>query len=268
MPRTLNTVDLLLRFSRTGSYAAEMAFYLALSLVPFLGLTAVAAVTGLPADLGVPLANTLIRVFAPEAGLDAAVISTWVRSIHGSGWLAAGMFLAAYSAFRFMSACVRALASLGGVEPRDLRHRLQSAASAAFLVVVWMVVLLLLSFVILIATPLEETLQGTILGRFAVTAGTLSRVMAGVVLLVAIALTYRAIPRLQARGWRLWATAALATLGWVAAGWAVTRLLPSLWQAEALYGALASFVLFLLWSYANAWVLLACGQLAVAGPSN
>jgi YihY family inner membrane protein len=268
MPGTSKAVDLLLRFSRTGSYAAEMAFYLALSLVPFLGLTAVAAVTWLPSDVGAPLANTLIRVFAPEAGLDATVISTWVRSFHGSGWLAAGMLLAAYSAFRFMSACVRALASLGGVEPRDLRHRLQSAASAAFLVVVWMVVLLLLSFVILIASPLEETLEETILAHPAVTAATLSRVMAGVVLLLAIALTYRAIPRLQARGWRLWAMAALATLGWVAAGWAVTRVLPSLWQAEALYGALASFVLFLLWSYANAWVLLVCGQLAGRSPAH
>ena len=37
-------VELLRRLSATGSFAAEMAFYFALSLVPFLGLTAVAAV--------------------------------------------------------------------------------------------------------------------------------------------------------------------------------------------------------------------------------
>jgi len=37
-------VELLRRLSATGSFAAEMAFCFALSLVPFLGLTAVAAV--------------------------------------------------------------------------------------------------------------------------------------------------------------------------------------------------------------------------------
>jgi hypothetical protein len=44
-------------------------------------------------------------------------------------------------------------------------------------------------------------------------------------------------------------------------GWVVTKVLRSLWQGQALYGALGSFVLFLVWSYANAWVLLICGQL-------
>jgi membrane protein len=262
MPRNPRVLELLLRISGTGSYAAEMAFYFALSLVPFLGLTAVAAVSSLPAALGGPLANTLIKTFAPQAGLDAAAISAWVRSVNSSGWLAAGVALAAYASFRFMAACVRALTSLAGAEARDFRHRLQSAASAALLVVGWMVALLLLSFVILIAAPLRETLEEGIFARFAVPAAVLSRAMAGVVLLLAIALTYRAIPRLQARGWRLWSMAAVATAGWLVAGWVVTRVLPSLWGAQALYGALASFVLFLLWSYVNAWVLLVCGQLA------
>ncbi len=255
-------MEFLGRLSGTGSYAAEMAFYFALSLVPFLGLTSVAAVTWLPADLGGPLANTLIRSFAPEAGLDATAIGEWVRSLRNSGWLAAGMLLAAYASFRFMSACVRALSSLGGTAAYDLRHRVKSAASAALLVLVWMVALLLLAFVILVASPLEETLETNVFGRGAVPAATLARVMATLVLLAAIALTYRTVPGLGARGARLWAMAGLATVGWVVAGWGVTRLLPSLWQAEALYGALASFVVFLLWSYANAWVLLACGEIA------
>jgi predicted alternative tryptophan synthase beta-subunit len=37
-------VELLRRLSATGSFAAEMAFYFALSLVPILGLSAAAAV--------------------------------------------------------------------------------------------------------------------------------------------------------------------------------------------------------------------------------
>jgi membrane protein len=250
-----------------GSYAAEMAFYLALSLVPFLGLTAVAAVMWLPAKIGEPLADTLIGVFAPEAGLDPGAITSWVGSIRSSGWLAAGVLLAAWGSFRFMAACVKGLASLGGGDPKDLRHRLRTVASALFLVFVWMLALLLLSFVILVAPALEETL-GTevLLGSDAPTATVLTRAMAAIVLLLAIALTYRAIPGLRARGWRLWAMATLATGGWVAAGWTVTRLLPSLWGAQALYGALGSFLLFLLWIYVDAWVLLVCGRLAGSAP--
>ncbi len=267
----MNRVQRLAKFlhglPRLGSYAAEMAFYLALSLVPFLGLTAVAAVTWLPATIGEPLADTLIGVFAPQAGLDPAAIASWVGSIRSSGWLAAGALLAAWGSFRFMAACVRALASLGGGDPQDLRHRLRAIASALFLVFVWMLALLLLSFVILVAPALEETLgNDVLLGRDAPTATALTRAMAAIVLLLAIALTYRAIPGLLARGWRLWLMAALATGGWVAAGWTVTRLLPSLWGAQALYGALGSFLLFLLWFYVDAWVLLVCGRLSGSAP--
>ena len=260
-------VELLRRLSATGSFAAEMAFYFALSLVPFLGLTAVAAVAWLPPELGGPLADTLIKDFAPQAGLDAAAISDWVGSIRSSGWLAAGVLLAAWSSFRFMAACVKALSSLAGGDRLDLRHRLRSIASALFLLFVWMLALLLLSFVILVAPALEETLdQGGWFGRGTLSAGGLSRAMAAVVMLLAIALTFRAIPGLRARGWRLALVSCLATGGWIATGWVVTRVLSTLWQGQALYGALGSFVLFLLWSYANAWVLLVCGQLPAVLP--
>lgn len=255
-------VELFRRLPAVGSFAAEMAFYFALSLVPILGLTAAAAVAWLPAEVGRPLADSVIRNLAPEAGLDAAAISGWVGSVQLSGWLAAGVLLAVWSAFRFMAACVKALARLGGVEPVNWRHRVRSIASAMFLLLVWMLALLLLSFVILIAPPLQETLdQGGWFARGTLSAQGLSRTMAALVLLLVITLTYRTIPGTQARGWRLWLVSGLAAGGWVAAGWVVTRLLPSLLQGQTLYGALGTFVLFLLWSYVNAWVLLFCGQL-------
>ncbi len=249
-----------------GSYAAEMAFYLALCLVPFLGLTAVAAMAWLPNQLGEPLADTLIRVFAPEAGLDAAAIAAWVGSVRSSGWLAVGVLIALWGSFRFMVACVKGLSSLGGAA-RNLKHRLLSIASAVFLMIVWMAALLLLSFVILVAPALEETLvQGGYLAPGAATAATLSRAMAAVVLLLTVALTYRAIPGLKPRGWLLWLMAALATGGWMFAGWIVTKLLPSLWGSQSFYGALGSFLVFLLWAYVNAWLLLACGLLSGLAP--
>jgi membrane protein len=262
MPPGSRIVELVRKLPAIGGFAAEMAFYFALSLVPILGLSAAAAVAWLPPELGRPLADSVIRDLAPGAGLDAAAISGWVGSIQISGWLAAGVLLAVWSSYRFMAACVKALARLGGGEPVDWRHRLRSIASAVFLLLVWMLALLLLSFVILVAPPLEETLdQGGWLAQGTLSARGLSRTMAALVLLLVIALTYRTIPGTQARGWRLWLVSGLATGGWIAAGWVVTGLLPSLLHGQTLYGALGTFVLFLLWSYVNAWVLLFCGQL-------
>jgi YihY family inner membrane protein len=267
MRRRSRLFELVRRLPMLSSAAAEMAFYFALSLVPFLGLTAVAAVAWLPPLVGQPLAETLIHVFAPEAGLDAPAISRWVRSMHSSGWLAAGIVLASWASFRFMSAGVEALTRIADVKLEGWRDRLRSAGSAAFLVVVWMLALLLLAFVVLVAPALEGTLdQGGWFAGQVPTEATLSRLLAVPVLLLAIVLTYRAIPGLRARGLRLWLMSSAATVGWTAAGWAVTQVLPSLWRGRALYGALGSFVLFLLWSYTNAWVLLLAGQLSALWP--
>jgi uncharacterized BrkB/YihY/UPF0761 family membrane protein len=263
MPRLSDLGALLRRVATLGSPAAEMAFYFALSFVPFLGLTAVAAVAWLPPEVGEPLAGALVRVFPHEAGLDAAAITHWVGSLRSSGWVALGLLLAGWSSFRFMAAGVRALATLGGAPRWDWSHRLRTTLSALYLMLLWMLALLTTSFVLLVAPGLEETLsERGWFGANAPTAAALSHVLAAAVLLLAIALTYRTIPGLAARGWRLWLMAALATAGWIGVATAARKVLPALWGGQSLYGALGSFVLFLLWCWANAWVTLACGLVA------
>jgi membrane protein len=251
------------KLSALGRTAAEMAFYFSLSFVPFLGLTAVAAVAWLPASLGEPLAGALAAIFPAEANLDQTAMTHWVRSVRRSNWVAAGLLLATWSSFRFMSAGVRALAELGGANRLDLKHRLRSLASALLLMILWMLALLASSFVLLAAPGLRETLLATgwITGRD-LSVATLVRALAAVILFVAIIVTYRMIPGLGARGRRLWIGAVLATAGWIAVAEAARTLLPALWSGQNIYGALGSFVLFLLWCWANAWVLLACGVLA------
>ena len=256
-------VELFRRLPAIGSFAAEMAFYFALSLVPILGLTAAAAVAWLPPEVGRPLADSVIRNLAPEAGLDAAAISGWVGSVRALG-LARGRCLARRLERVPVHGRVREGTGKAG------RRRARGLASPASVdrechvppvgVDAGPAPALLSSSCI--APPLEETLdQGGWVARGTLSAQGLSRTMAALVLLLVIALTYRAIPGTQARGWRLWLVSGLAAGGWIAAGWVVTRLLPSLLQGQTLYGALGTFVLFLLWSYVNAWVLLFCGQL-------
>jgi uncharacterized BrkB/YihY/UPF0761 family membrane protein len=262
MPRAWRPLTVLQKLSELGRTAAEMAFYFALSFVPFLGLTVAAAVAWLPTKVGEPLAAALIRAFPPEAGIDPAAITHWVGSARRSGWVAAGVLLAGWSSFRFMTAAVRALAELGRPGQWDWGHRLRSIASALLLTLLWMLALLTMAFVLLAAPGLRETLIASGWTAGDVSLATLVRALALIVLLLALVATYRMIPGLGARGVRLWLGAGLATAGWIGVIEVVRRLLPEAWGEQSLYGALGSFVLFLLWSWANAWVVLACGLLA------
>jgi len=240
-----------------------MAFYFALSFVPFLGLTVAAATAWLPPEVGDPLARTLVSAFPAEAGIDPAAIAAWAGTARQTGWLAMGVLVAALSSFRLMTAGVRALAEIGRVGRWTWEHRMRSLASGALLTVLWALAMLAMAFVLLAAPGLEETLVASgWFGARAPSAATLARVLAPAVLLLALVVSYRMIPGLGARGWRLWLGAAVAAAGWIAVADGVRRLLPALWGAQSLYGALGGFVLFLLWSWANAWVILAGGLLA------
>jgi membrane protein len=257
--RLENVVETIATLGRTS---AEMAFYFALSFVPFVGLTVATAVATLPAEVGGPLARTIVTQLPPEAGVDPQAIDSWVGTNRRAGWLAAGLLLALWSSFRLMTAAVRALARVGSDAPFDLRRRLQSAGSALLLTAVWALALLAMAFVLLIAPGLRETLADA--GWLGGGPGTrtIARALALAVLLLALAASYRMVPGLGARGARLWLGAGAATAGWLLVAEAVRRVMPALWAGRSLYGALGGFVLFLFWSWANAWVILAGGVLA------
>lgn len=248
-----------------GSFAAEMAFFFAMSLVPFLGLTAVAAVSWLPDEIGVPLATALVQVFPAEASVDAAALDRFVGSARGGGWLAAGVLLALWTSFRFMVSSLRALAFLATGRLGGWREGLRTVLSSLLLMLVWMVALLGAAFGVLASPAIRESMRDLHGGVTGELAGRLLPQAPGVaMLLLAIMLTYLAIPGLAVRPRRAAWTAALATAGWLAVAWAFTGLVPGLWRGRDLYGALGSFLLFLLWCYASAWVLLLGGLLTAA----
>lgn len=248
-------------FTLASAFAAQIAFFFALTLVPFVGLTAAAATSWLPPSLGSALADALVEVFPAEAGLRDAAISRLPEVAHRSGWLAAAVLMAAWSSFAFMSTCVRALHALAGGPELGWRNRALTAAGSLLLVVVWMATLLAAAFLACLGPTLLDTLGRVTSGADPTRAlAVLRQVALGAVLVLAMRITYGFVPGLSRRVGRQWAGAAFATAGWLASSWAFSRLLPGLWQGRDLYGALASFVVFLLWSYANAWLLLLGGQ--------
>lgn len=261
-----HAADLFSRLFLCGTFAAEIAFFFALSMVPFAALTAMAAVSWLPSGLGEPLAATVVQVFPSEAGLDAAAIERWVGSARGTGWLALGVGMAVWTTFRFMWSCLGALGFLASGRTQGWKRGLVTAISVIPLMVVWMLTVLAAAFGLLVAPGVHEALSHAPAGSAtAMLRAALPHLSGVLMLVVALACTYRAAPGLSGRWGRLVFAATLTAATWLAVGFAFTRMIPFLWEGRDLYGALGSFLLFLLWCYANAWVLLLGGIIAGSG---
>ena len=246
------------RFNLLAGYAAQLAFFLALTLVPFVAVTVTMAGRWLPVDVTSEVEQVVRDVLPPETHVDPADVFRWARSSASTGWLTASFFLALATSFNFTSTCLRGIrtAVTGEVKLEDTPWR--SALSAAALVVVWAVTLLAAALLLFI----EPTVERGMLGLHDFADLTISLLAASRVVLVAAFLfgatfvTYRLAPIGRVNAGRA-AVAALATpLGWLAVSRGFSVVARRLWGGAHLYGSLGTMVLFLLWAYVNAWILL------------
>ena len=83
------------------------------------------------------------------------------------------------------------------------------------------------------------------------------------ILFGAIWLTYRVVAGTREGSLRVALVSLLAALGWIVASLGFSLAVPVLWGAARLYGTLGRVVLFLIWSYLIAWILLLGGLLLV-----
>jgi membrane protein len=249
------------RLARLNSAAAELAYYLALSLVPFVGIAIVLVSLWLPGGLGASIGKVLRDVLpgSPVAG----EVLRWARSSASRGWLTAGFLLALWSSFRFTSRCVDALGSTisGGVRSSAWSGR--SIVRSVLLLVVWMVALLATALFLLVAPSVERDLLGpSALSDVSSAVFTAVEVLlAPGILLGAIWLTYRVVGGMRAGALRMALVALLVSLGWIAASVGFSLAVPVLWSTARLYGTLGSVVLFLIWAHLIAWILLFGGVL-------
>jgi uncharacterized BrkB/YihY/UPF0761 family membrane protein len=93
------------------SAAAEVAFFLALSLVPFVGIAIALVSLWFPVGLSASIGKVLRGVLPAESPVAGEVLR-WARSSASRGWLTVGFLLALWSSFRFMSLCIHALGSM------------------------------------------------------------------------------------------------------------------------------------------------------------
>ena len=241
--------------------AAELAYFLALGLVPFVGIAIVLASIGLPGGLSGSIGKVLTDVMpgSPVAG----EVLRWARSSASKGWLTVGFLLALWSSFRFTSRCVDALGSMVSGDIRSSEWTWRATARSLLLLVVWMVALLATALFLLVAPSIERgLLRPSAMSDVSSTVfTTLQVLLVPGILFGAIWLTYRVIGGSRAGHFRVLLATLLVTLGWIGATLGFSAAVPILWSAARLYGSLGSVVLFLIWAHVIAWILLLGGFL-------
>lgn len=254
------------RLAELNSAAAELAYFLALSLVPFVGIAIVLVSLWLPGGLSASIGKVLRGMMPAESPVAGEVLG-WARTSASKGWLTAGSLLALWSSFRFTSRCTNALGSMISGNVRASAWAWRSIARSLLLLVVWMVALLATALFILVAPSIERDLLGpSTLADFSSSIFTTLRVLlVPGILLAAIWLTYRVVAGAHAGTSRVAVVALLVTLGWIGASLGFSLAVPMLWSAARLYGTLGSVVLFLIWAHLIAWILL-LGGIMLARP--
>jgi membrane protein len=259
------TKALAAKLALADSAAAEMAFYLALSLVPLVGIAIALVSRWLPLDLGASIEEVLRAVLPAAAHVAPGEVLGWARASTSQGWLTIGFVVALWTSFRFMSLCIRSLGTIISTAPHPPVKAWRSAAMSLALLVVWIVALVATALFLLAAPVIERGLLGLPeLSDFSLSAFSALRValIAGV-LFGAIYLTYRVVDGTRTHRFRVALAALLASLGWIGASQGFALAVPVLWKSTQLYGTLGSLVLFLIWAYVMAWVLLFGGFLLV-----
>jgi membrane protein len=162
-----------------------------------------------------------------------------------------------------MSLCLHAIGSMMSGDVRASAWTWRSAAGSLLLLAVWMVALVAMALFLLVAPSIQHGLLGhSALSDLSSSVFSILRVLlVPGILFGAIWLTYRVAAGTRARSFWVALVALLASLGWIGVSLGFSLAVPLLWGAARLYGTLGSVVLFLIWTYLIAWILLLGGLL-------
>lgn len=241
-----------------GGFAASIGFYLILSLAPFLAVVIGLAYQIFHIDLTLPTAKIMHDVLPPEARLNAQGMVETVSQAVSGGLITATFAFAFLTTQSFMHALVRALRYIFSTEQLMPRTSLASALTSFALVLLWGIVFSLFS-VFLLISPSVETFLGSLkmLSDTALWGWSIIRyALTFLFIWMAIHLTYQLTDAHRHPFYLRLQSSLLAALAWLLLSYAFTHILPLLWSASILHGALGGLVAMLIWAHATAWVLL------------
>jgi YihY family inner membrane protein len=274
------------KVGRLGTYAAALAYCFVLSIIPFLVVTftlgtelthqnLVTAYSDLLVDilpsekenpflhgLGISHAANPAQAESQERvarveNLSGQIIQTLESSSH-RGLATIGFILAVYTSFNLMNQIVRTLLFIydDPRRPGDWTWPIVFKTLALF--IIWMFLLLIFAAASVITPVLEKILSQAQLDPALWTDPILvMRNVAGMAFLYgAFFLTYLLVPTKHYTHHEVRNASLVASTGWVICSLVFSYVLPKMMRTNAVYEALGSVVIILLWAQACAWSVI------------
>jgi YihY family inner membrane protein len=289
---------LVLKVDRLGTYAAALAYCLVLSLIPFLVVTFTLGTELTHQNLVTAYSDLLVDILpaqsidnpthtpgvkettpneTPEAkhdrvarvkSLSAQIINTLQSSSH-RGLATVGFILAVYTSFNLMTQIVRTLLFIFDDPRRQQEWDFHLIFKTIALFIIWMFLLLLIAAFSVVTPVIVNILKQMQLDPSLWTTPLLfGRDLIGLASLFgAFFLTYLLVPSKRYRLSQVRNGSLVASFGWVFCSLLFAYVLPNMWRTNAVYEALGSVVVILLWAQACAWSVIigACWMVRFPG---
>jgi YihY family inner membrane protein len=270
---------------RLGTYAAALAYCFVLSIVPFLVVTftlgtalthenLIEAYSDLLTDiLPDQSVQPLIQAETPNrpnetlgekrdrmahlANLSGQIIKTLQSSSHG-GLATIGFILAVYTSFNLMTQIIRTLLYIFDDHRRPLEWSSAVILKTVALFVIWMILLLLFAGCSVMTPVIRGMLERMHLNPVLWTNPLLwGRDIVGLASLFgAFFLTYLLVPSKRYKLSEVRNGSLVASIGWVLCSLLFAKVIPNMWRTNAVYEALGSIVIILIWAQACAWMVI------------
>ena len=255
--------------SHAGLMAGDRILFIDGRTTEHMTLTAVyRAMKGMPGDKtrlelwrpinGYPAARDVFDVVLEHPrDLSAQIVATLQTSSH-RGLATIGFILAVYTSFNLMMQITRTLLFIFDDHRRPLDWSLTMVLKTIALLIIWMFLLLVISMVSVMTPVIQKILDQfhldsqlwttpLLIGRDALLLASLFG---------AFFLTFYLVPTRQHKMSLVRTGSLVASLGWVLCSLVFAYILPSMWRTNAVYEALGSVVVILLWAQACAWSVI------------
>lgn len=236
------------------SFAAAMAFYLLVSLVPFLIVVSGGAAAVFSANLAPELIAFLREILPPESGLQPDALAASLQQTT-RGLAAASALAAVWTASSGLNELSRAVMFLFSEPGHPDMGGWRRRGKAFGVLMIW-VVAMGLGSVCFVLLPLIQGELGR-MGAPRLLPPALSSAVrypaAFAALFAAFLSTYVFVPR-KSPSWRAAAQgAAVAAAGWSGVSLLFAHLLPKVWHVSLFTGAMSSVLALMMWAYLGSW---------------
>ena len=247
--------NLYAKADRLGTYAAALAFYFVLSLIPFLIVTATVTALVSPISLTSKFEDILRAVLPMESSGDRQMIVQAVSQTSSRGLATFGFLVAVYTSYNFMMQIVRTLSFIfdnqRSAKPAGYRDYIKSFV----LLLLWIsfLVVICVSFVIiptiratidsltfikdLKALPSQQLIH---ISAPKIPLDLFSEVgdlVALITLLAAFFLSFALVANQKFPIRVVFQAASVSTIGWIACSALYVVVLQKVWSSNAIYGA-------------------------------